>query len=487
MKEVTGNVENRIYAIAGAIFLLTAWFSSGYNHFDEHFQIIEFAGLKLGLTLEGNLPWEYGRMMRPAFQPLLVWIICKGLSVVEISDPFFIAICIRLFSAALTFGCIHLLIRLYAPEILSKKLYHWFLLLSFFLWFVPYNGVRFSSETISGRVLLIGLALFLLRKQIRPADYLMAGIVMGIAFILRYQVAFMILGFAAWLFFIRKCGISNIIIFVYGLILSFGIGVMADRWFYGQWVLTSWNYLYQNIFLDKASGFGVSPWWYYISETFLNAFPPLSIIYILAVFLYIWAFPKDVLTWTIVPFLAIHFIIPHKEIRFLFPMIGLLPVMIIKTADLLLQRKDGVFPERRSVKILTKGFWILNILMLIILIFRPADEHIALYRKLWRDYQAPAILYYMNDNPYHRAKVDVHFYKRENLTFRKVDSTQQIQTGGDTIALLVIGKPSIPAERRFDPLLVYASHPAWIKKFNINNWTERTSFWYIYEMNSANK
>jgi len=125
--------------------------------------------------------------------------------------------------------------------------------------------------------------------------------------------------------------------------------------------------------------------------------------------------------------------------------------------------------------------------MLIILIFRPADEHIALYRKLWRDYQAPAILYYMNDNPYHRAKVDVHFYKRENLTFRKVDSTQQIQTGGDTIALLVIGKPSIPAERRFDPLLVYASHPAWIKKFNINNWTERTSFWYIYEMNSANK
>ncbi|MDP1622563.1 MAG: hypothetical protein Q8M08_09535 [Bacteroidales bacterium] len=477
-----GNKNRRFYILAGLVFLLTAWFSVGYNHFDEHFQVIEFAGLKLGLTEKANLPWEYACMMRPAFQPMVVYSVYKTISVTGCTNPFYIAFIIRLLAAMLAFISIHMIIRLYAPEITNRKLLYTFLLLSFFIWFVPYNSVRFSSETVAGRVFLIGLAWFFLRKRLKPVDYLITGFILGLAFITRYQVAFMILGFAAWLAVVRKSGFRNFTLFSSGIIAATMLGILIDRWFYGEWVLTSWNYFLQNILLDKAAGFGVSPWWYYIEQTFINAFPPLSLIYIMAVFLYFIFFPKDVMTWTIIPFLAIHFIIPHKEIRFLFPMIGFLPVMIIRTADLLLKKNGYEQLKHRVTRISFRIFWSLNFLMLLILIFRPADDQISLYKKLWDNYPSPANLYFTGDNPYHRAKVDIHYYKRNGLVFKQVDSLQRIKTSKDTINLVVTSKPILQTGKQFNPTLIYSTYPQWINRFNFNHWMDRTSFWYVYEL-----
>lgn len=482
-----GHNRHYTYLLAALVFLMTAWFSVGYNHFDEHFQVIEFAGLKLGLTEQANLPWEYKCMMRPAIQPLVVCAVYEAVSLTGTTDPFLIAFIIRLLSAALTFLSIHMIIRLYAPGITNTKLLSAFLLLSFFLWFVPYNSVRFSSETIAGRVFLIGLAWFLLRERLKPFDYLVTGIVLGISFITRYQVAFMIIGFAAWLLFVRKAGFTNLLLFAAGIVMATGLGILTDRWFYGQWVLTAWNYFHQNILLDKAAGFGVSPWWYYIEQAFMNAFPPLSLVYILAVFMYIYFKPRDVLTWVMIPFLTVHFLIPHKEIRFIFPIIGLLPVMIIKVADVIIKKKGIEILQNRLMKLSVKLFWYLNAVMLVILIFRPADDQISLYKKLWNDYQAPANLYFTGDNPYHRAKVDVHFYKRRSLVLKHIDSLQNIAPCADTISLIVAGKPVPAVNGSFNPVLVYSTFPQWVSNFNFNHWIERTSFWYVYELKPVKK
>ena len=64
--------KNYIYLLSILTLIITAFFSSGYYHFDEHFQILEFAGLKLKMTLATNLPWEYTYQMRPAIQPAIV-------------------------------------------------------------------------------------------------------------------------------------------------------------------------------------------------------------------------------------------------------------------------------------------------------------------------------------------------------------------------------------------------------------------------------
>jgi len=481
-----GTSLKRIYIFAALVFILTAWFSVGYNHFDEHFQIIEFAGLKLGLTEKQNLPWEYKCMMRPALQPLIVYSVYQAISVTGTTNPFVIAFFIRLLSAILTFVSIHMIIRLYSPGIMNRKMLYAFLILSFFLWFVPYNSVRFSSETIAGRVFLIGLAWFFLRKKLKPGVYLITGIFLGVSFITRYQVAFMILGFAAWLILIQKSGFRNFLMFAAGIVIATLFGVLIDRWYYGEWVLTTWNYFMQNILLDKAAGFGISPWWYYIEQVFMNAFPPLSLVLILAVFIYFIYFPKDIITWTIIPFLAVHFLIPHKEIRFLFPIIGFLPVMIIRTADKLFQKKGYELLEHRATKIFVKLFWYLNLLMLVLLIFRPADDAISLYKKLWDSYPAPAKLCYTGENnPYHRARVDIHYYKRNSLSFQKVDSLQKIIPSKDTVFLVVTNRPGLQMDGSFKPVLIYSSFPQWVSHFNFNHWMERTSFWYVYELKPA--
>jgi phosphatidylinositol glycan class B len=470
-----------IYITAMIVFFLTAWFSVGYNHYDEHFQIMEFAGLKLGLTEKANLPWEYTCMMRPALQPLIVVLVYKTFAVIGITNPFIIAFSLRLLTAILAFVSIHMVIKVYKPMITSRKLFYALLMLSFFLWFVPYNSVRFSSETVSGRVFLIGLAWFLLRKQPKLLDYLIAGILMGISFIIRYQIACMILGFAAWLIF-RKTGFRNLFIFVTGIMIIIALGVVIDSWFYDKWVLTSWNYFQQNILLNKAANFGTSPWWYYIEQTFLKAFPPISVIYILSVFIYFIIYPKSVLTWTIIPFLAIHFLIPHKELRFMYPLIGFLPVMMIESVNYLMKHKGYELLEHSVTKVSVKVLWYLNLGMLVFLIFRPADNQISMYESIWDNYKTPVKLCFTNDNPYQKAGLYLNFYKRKCVLFQQVDSVQKIKLAKDTVTLFYTTKSLLKVNEQLSPVMVYSYFPPWMNHFNINHWMERTSKWFVYEL-----
>lgn len=48
-----------VFAIAFVIYSITAMNSSGYYHFDEHYQIIEFVDLKMDINTTEYLPWEY--------------------------------------------------------------------------------------------------------------------------------------------------------------------------------------------------------------------------------------------------------------------------------------------------------------------------------------------------------------------------------------------------------------------------------------------
>lgn len=472
----------RVYLAAATVFLVTAWFSTGYNHFDEHFQVLEFAGLKLGLTAAANLPWEYGVMMRPAIQPGIVFLLCKCADLFGFTDPFGLAFLIRLLSAAFTFLAIHLSIRLFAPGFRQPALLYAFVLISFFTWFVPYNAARFSSETFAGRIILAGMAWFFLSRGKGSLRYLLAGAVLGAAFITRYQTAFIAIGFGAWLVFINRAGLRRLAAFSGGFITVFLGGILIDRWFYGRWVLTSWNYYEQNMVLGKAAGFGTSPWWYYLEQTLVNAFPPLSILLILGVILYFIFFPRDWITWMFVPFLLAHFLIGHKEIRFLFPIIGFLPVMVIRAADRLLQQWNYAMLDNRGFRISVKVAWALNLFMVAILMFRPADDAMPLYRQLWTDYSGKARLCFTDDNPYHRARVDIHFYKRQGLSLDHFDSLNAIFPVPGLTTLLVTKKPLDRPIDGFRAVTVYETYPAWVRHFNINDWMARTSFWHVYEL-----
>ena len=98
--------EKQFYAIGALVLFITALFSTGYHHFDEHFQILEFASLKLNLAIENDMPWEYAAQMRSALQPFFVVTLYKFVSIVGQVNPFALATFLRLLSAALAFFCI---------------------------------------------------------------------------------------------------------------------------------------------------------------------------------------------------------------------------------------------------------------------------------------------------------------------------------------------------------------------------------------------
>lgn len=79
--------ERKLLWLISLLLLIACWFSLGFSQSDEHFQILEFAGLKLGINQPGDLAWEFHEKMRPTLQPTLVFIIYKLWEGLGVSNP----------------------------------------------------------------------------------------------------------------------------------------------------------------------------------------------------------------------------------------------------------------------------------------------------------------------------------------------------------------------------------------------------------------
>ena len=137
---------------------LTAFYSVGYIHADEHYQIIEFAGIKEGTHESTDLAWEFHSKVRPSFQPLLCFIIFKVCWFFKVTDPYTKTFVLRLFTGILAVLSIYYFTHSNKHLIKSEN-WKAFLIISFFTWFIPFINVRFSSETWSGLMLLLTFAI----------------------------------------------------------------------------------------------------------------------------------------------------------------------------------------------------------------------------------------------------------------------------------------------------------------------------------------
>ncbi len=470
----------KIYLLAAILFAVTAYFSAGFFQFDEHTQVMEFAGWKLGLTQEKDLSWEFAAQMRPAIQPFMLYVAHKVFGLVAMDSPFAMAFVLRLFSAALSFLSIHLLIKAFIDKIQGEKLKMTFVLLSFFLWFAVFNSVRFSSENIAGRLFVIAFALFVIWKDLNRKQYFILGLILGLSFLFRYQNAFLFVGFVPWLFFINKSKIGDIVLLASGILLLFGVGIVIDKWFYGEWVLSTWNYFDENILKEKMDGFGLSPWYYYFVQIFNKGIPPFSLLFIvpfLLLLIYRW---KNPLVWIILPFLLIHFYIGHKELRFLFPVLGFLPLLAVEAGEIINEKWQGIL-QKKWFKVFVLLFWVQNGIFLCFVAFKAADSQVTLYEKVYDNYSQPTVMYYISNNPYSRAR-DVFYYKRENLRVQKIASFDELRLPKDTIVLFATDNKEEEALVKQNNEIVYNSLPEWLKSFNAFHWVDRTHFWRVYEI-----
>lgn len=483
----------RKYLFIATLALLTAcWFSVGFHQGDEHFQLLEFAGYKLDFISAEQLPWEFEERMRPATQPAIAYAIHRLCGVWGEVNPYYFACLLRLISAV---GFLFLATNVYkrfADRMPTERLLGWLALGLLFNWCSVYSGIRFSGENWAGMAFAFGLLLYPTAVPERADTFTPAktggalacfgaGLLFGLAFLFRYQVAIMVLGFGAWLLFIARERWPRLGLVVLGGLVALALGTLLDRWFYGEWVIAPWHYLRSNLIEGKAATFGSAPWWDYFRMVFERGVPPLSLLYIAAPLWFAWRFRRDPLTWMMVPFLLVHFLLSRKDARFLFPLLPFLPVMIMAGA-IALRRKygKGLF-NRKGVSGSVKLLGGINLAILLTVLFRPMISEVKVNKFVWDNYTEPVSLFADGRHVFTYADLTLHFYQRPGkVTIYRTEDRAEWPKCGTPVCLYsqFTRTPTPPKNAR----LVYTTRPEWADGLGLKDWLDGMKWWAVYEL-----
>lgn len=384
----TDNIRLNWFFIILILHMVMAWFYQGYSHADEHFQILEFAAFKMH-HYPFQYPWELYEKLRSTLQ---IWGIIALHQGLPNASPMTIAFLTRVFAGTLSAYASYLFIQTFQNELRSPLLRSWFLLLSVFSYVALYQSVRYSSENISGQLFLIGFCH--LYRQERPTFWV--GILLGLSFITRYQTGFLIIGLLAWQILKKKSPLSRLFPIFLGGLTCLLIGFLLDSSFYGTWVSTAWQYLLSNIIQNKAAEFGIDHW-AYLSLAYLLPYGPF---YLIGTLYFILTDRQHIITWTITPFILIHILIPHKELRFLIPILSFMPFAWFRSLQHLEKITNINLSETRVMRILNDiGWWINGIVVILLAVL--LHHQMQTYTFLWEHFKNKAytINYWTNHQP----------------------------------------------------------------------------------------
>lgn len=386
------------------IYLIVAWFSEGYLHADEHFQILEFAQYYIH-HYPYQYPWELTAQMRPTFQVWLVIFIYKICALIEWqANPFILAFLTRGLAAILSAVSCYVFVNAFQDELKSSNKRYYFFLLSAFSYMALRVVVHFSSETMSGELFLLGLALLpykrhhrkqpVLNAHIIPENSLcfISGIFLGLAFISRYQTGLMIASLLAWLVVFRALKLPNMMFLLGAIFCVCTLSLYIDSVFYGKLTNSAWNYFNINILQDQVSAFGKSSILEYLT---VSLYPPYGGLYVVSCLYFTFMCRNHIITWIIVPFLLVHCFIGHKEVRFLLPMLGFMPFVLMYTVQELQKKYPSRFNSPKLIA-LHKSAWILNGIVVIAILGAHLDFRI--YKYIWAHYaHTPVFLNYVSN------------------------------------------------------------------------------------------
>ncbi|MEO5906519.1 MAG: hypothetical protein ABIQ11_07325 [Saprospiraceae bacterium] len=483
MREIFISKYKYIFLTGLAVLLTTAYFSEGYFHQDEQFQILEFTNYKLGKSPATDLAWEHAAKIRPALQPALAYGAIKVLSAIGITSPFHHILLFRLITAFLMWLVTSKLCVFLVDQFSTEKGKKLFVMMSMFLWFVPFLSVRFSSEVYSTLTFLVAVYLILRYKDSGIFRYLIAGFMMGFSFFFRFQVAFAIMGIGLWMIMINKSRWQHIAALITGVIISALLCIYLDRWFYGGWELTPLNYFNVNILEGKAAQFGVSPWWYYFSIFIIKALPPISVFLLFFFIIGVYKKPRDPITWFTLAFLVAHLIVGHKELRFIFPMIFPLIYFAAIGVDYFLQ--SGKY--QKVIRFVITFSVVVNFLLLFVRTFLPVDQAINYYRFLYNNFDGDEILFCRDRDLYNMSELNVNFYRSEhvncNIFTQDSQITLYLETNKPDSIFIFERKISDQVEHPgYNKERIYCFFPKWLLAIELFNWKESTSIWNVQKL-----
>ncbi len=326
----------QILLLAMVFHCFAAYYSFGYHHPDEHYQILEFANVALGNATGDHLPWEYKSQIRPWLQPYLFAGFFKFLEMFGITSPVAWSNIARILLTVLNWIAIYSLFQSVRAR-LSESGRTWYWWVTAGLWFFPYIHARTSSENLSALALTFGFAQFL-RIDFKEIKYytrniLYSGLAFGFAFVFRYQVALGLIPLYLWILWMhRSTGFRVLLKHSLGFFFIFGLGVIADRMGYGNWVFTPWRYFHVNLVEGVAATFNPYPFYQYFIWI-LELYPLFSLPIFAAV---LFCFRVEVLRPISIftfAFFLLHCFMTNKEYRFLLPVLNFAPLWIAFAYD----------------------------------------------------------------------------------------------------------------------------------------------------------
>ncbi len=479
------STHKNIFILSLLVYLITAYFSEGYHHPDEHFQILEMCNYKLGNSSAEVLPWEFAAQSRQALPVFIAFVISKVLYFFQITNPFTIAFVLRLITALFAWYVLFKLCLTLLHHIKTKAGKNIFIGMTMLLWFMPYLSVRFSSENLASITFLFAIHLLLKPREAsfsKKATVLAnAGILLGFCFFFRFQMGFAILGLGLWLLLIHKMNWKSMLLLLTSSIIAMALCVVIDYWFYGNWVLTPVNYFVTQIMHNVVSNWGVEPWWYYFYLYSIQVFPPLSIILFLFFVLGLYKNPKNLFVWILVPFILAHTAIGHKEMRFLFPMLFAFLYLAALGIDSFIIRQKYL----RTGRFLLVLCLIINTPLLLAKMIIPAQEAISYYKFLYTyASKQEMVLLCREKSAYELVGNTVSFYQSPNIRCTIFKSDEEITEYLQNKALdsaIILERDLLPQSKfaGYSQENIYCLFPKWILRYNINGWENRARIWNI--------
>lgn len=461
--------------------LIAVFYSIGFHHYDEHFQILEFIAYELDKVPLQELSWEYEARVRPAIQPFFGLHVIHFFKKFGVSNPDIYALFFRFLSGLFSFVCGWVLYKTFQERFTRNWVGLLFLFLSFLTWYFPYLHVRYSAEVWSINFFVLAFCKIYELKKLTPYRALLIGLFLGFSFVVKYQSGVLITGALFWLLVIGREKFVNIGLILLSVATVYLIfGVFVDYLFYGEWVCAPYNYFKVNILENKTSEFGTSSWWFYFHSVFHKSFVPIGLITIVSSIYLPFKRPKHLLTWVIVPYVFLHFIIGHKELRFLFPIALLVPLFVC----LFFQDLANVFPEkvhRMFLKPLVFFVLLSHSVLLPLGMFRPAKSSAGVFNYINSNFKDSVYVNYKNDF----GCLNWRFYTMQQVIYNEIDEDAQVDKAvlkGLNADFIYVSSAKLSLLELSNSGLVldYQTYPNWVDARFIKKVLKFGPVWYVY-------
>lgn len=466
----------QIIVISLFVHLLCSIFSTGFLHFDEHFQIIEFLNLKLGGINPQSLAWEYQEKIRPWFQIYAYMPFIKFFHLFGVTNPFFLAFILRLVTSLFAWWSTNLLYPL-LDQWFSKKSYKDYAFLFLHLtWFIPFIHTRTSSESFSISFFILGLT-FLLHNP-NTWRSLLSGLFFGLCYQARYQMALPVAILWIVSLFTKKIPIKNLIVNSLGVIIGFSSGFLFDYLGYGVFNFGLWHYYRTNIQEGIMANVQHYPWYWYFRWGFIRGIPPISLPLIIGTVWFWCKRPLHFLTLATLPLFLFHSFMGHKEVRYIFSIAVFTPIFFFSMLEFYHEKLKNFYLKKWVRKAL---YFIvgLNFLLLIIISFKPANVAVNFYQKVWG--QNIQHLFVKDEDPFTMVGLPLQFYRPPQLKTTIFNSFEELPNNKEIFVFTKTGDGFFRLYEKENCALQISTYPKWILNYNYGNWVGRSRVWAIFK------